>query len=560
MKAAPLLLIALALFTLGARYFVKFLRLSVFDAAPVPGRKKLTAKDILTHLTTRPGFAHQASVVTGGTTIIGAALGASWGWAPIYLWVVAGAMVIGSIYAIGSSWLTREFPDHGATEVTARFLGPVAPIPLLLLLFVALLILVPMMAIMLGDLLATYPTGAGAFIYVLPAAAAVGALQRRGSVVSLLMALNLFIIAVAIGGNMPIRVFGDIGFSPGDASFQLNARVLWAVAILFTAATACRIPQRSLAQPMGSFALVGLLVVLLTLMISLFIVAPEVSAPAHTSGVDLPSVFPWICVIATGGALSFFHGLTNDEGLGRHGDAAAQHFAFSRSMLDAVLAIVVILVIVSVNVDSRSWIDMNATWNLDKPLHMWVSGFVLGGAELLSIFGLPRETMAGAIVMVIVCLGLLTIETALRTLHYLVGEGVSRTPLDSVTPRTQWFCTFGIVTIFTLFAHGKNGGIFVLPILGTASLYFTATLLFVIAIAVADIGRPWKAVAFPAMILAGIATCGSAATVWQAATEGAPLKLTLSVFVLILGLWTLVLAARGMASVNNTRQLTRSLL
>src|SRR5258708_30834057 len=142
MNALYLVVIALAVGALSYRYYSAFIAAKVMvldDARKTPAHTKYdgsnfypTSKWVL--------FGHHFAAIAGAGPLIGPVLAAQFGWAPGFIWLVAGCCLAGAVHDMMTLWAStrrrgRSLPQIARAEIAtvAAVPGTIAPLLILLI-------------------------------------------------------------------------------------------------------------------------------------------------------------------------------------------------------------------------------------------------------------------------------------------------------------------------------------------------------------------------------------------------------------------------------------------
>jgi carbon starvation protein len=86
-------------------------------------------------------FAHHYASIAGAGPIVGPILAIYYGWGPVLLWIVLGAILIGAVHDFVATHIAMREGGHNLAVVTKRYVGRTAFL-LMLLLFVSILVII----------------------------------------------------------------------------------------------------------------------------------------------------------------------------------------------------------------------------------------------------------------------------------------------------------------------------------------------------------------------------------------------------------------------------------
>jgi len=314
MHALYVLLPALCIFAIAYRYYSAFLATKIWmldDARKTPAHTKFdganfypTSKWVM--------FGHHFAAITGAGPLVGPMLAAQFGYAPGFIWLVAGCCIAGAVHDSMVLWASvrrggKSLPDIVKQEISPT-IGLVAAITIIFILIVALAGLGVAFVNALADsvwgtftVAMTIPLGIfmGFWMYV----------WRKGKITEATV-LGVIGLLIALWAGEPISR-SDSWFAH---LFHLS-RTEIVVALGVYGFAASMLPVWLLLSPRGylsSFTKIG---TIFLLAIGVIIVNPELKMPALSEfaaggGPIIPGpLFPFCFITIACGAISGFHSL-----------------------------------------------------------------------------------------------------------------------------------------------------------------------------------------------------------------------------------------------------------
>src|SRR5262249_15174756 len=128
MHALYLVIPALAIGVIGYRFYAAFIAakvLSLDDARKTPAHSKYDGANY----SPRPGwvlFAPLFAPITGAGPLLGPVLAAQYGWAPGFMWLLAGCVLAGAVHDMIALWASTRRGGRSLAEITRSEIGSVA--------------------------------------------------------------------------------------------------------------------------------------------------------------------------------------------------------------------------------------------------------------------------------------------------------------------------------------------------------------------------------------------------------------------------------------------------
>ena len=314
MHALYILLPALAILAIAYRYYSAFIATKVWmldDARKTPAHTKYDGANY--YPTSRwVMFGHHFAAITGAGPLVGPMLAAQFGYAPGFIWLVAGCCLAGAVHDSMILWAStrrggKSLPDIVKQEISPG-MGLIAAITIVFILVVALAGLGVAFVNALADSVwgtftvgMTIPLGMfmGFWMYV----------WRKGKITEATV-LGVAGLLIALWAGEPISR-SDSWFA---SLFHLN-RTQIVIALAIYGFAASMLPVWLLLSPRGylsSFTKIG---TIFLLAIGVIIVNPELKMPALSEfagggGPIVPGpLFPFCFITIACGAISGFHAL-----------------------------------------------------------------------------------------------------------------------------------------------------------------------------------------------------------------------------------------------------------
>jgi len=554
MHPVILILLALAIWVMGYRFYGKFLRLGILQLH----------EDFSTPAVSRaddPDFeprgrwtvsAFHAAASTGLLSLIGAAVAVVWGWVPAFLWVVVGSMIAATVLVVGVLWATMRRSGDSLAGVAYDIAG----LPAALALFfmgVALLVLVGgTLGMVLGNLLNAHPETTWPFLSMF----VIGGLLRSGQHAALraTAAVAAFVAAFFVGQSFPLSLAGSWTFSiRGVEVFGLRHELIWAVIALIIAyrAACVRASEATHGRSiLGSALTVGVL--------ALFIVGTALQgnpldAPQFNDVEGLPAAPVLLFIVVTGGALSGMHALVASGFTARN----LQHqqdvmpAGYLGMGLDSLVAVMVIVALVTGFSDAEMWESVYGTWPVYGGLYIWVDLAITKIALAIGALGIPLAWSVGLVAAMCAVLALSMLETALRILSGSVEEFVQDFEFDWVnTPRFKQQAAVALVGVAAFLMSQTHIHLQHWLLVGIANQWFACLVLVLLGLVLWRARRPALLCWAPLVVIGPLTLWGTAWIMTQWYRQGDWLLLAVGAVICLGGLVFLVAGARTAAQLR----------
>jgi carbon starvation protein len=358
-------------------------------------------------------WGHHYTSIAGAAPIIGPAVAVIWGWVPALLWVVFGTLLIGAVHDFGALVLGAR--HHGRTmgDLAGEIIHPRARILLQLIVYFLIWVVLAVFAFAIGVLFDKYPATVIPVNFEILVAVLIGiAIHKKGmpilipSIIALLLLYGMIVMGIAF----PISLKGV---------FE-NPITAWAVALLIYAAVASALPVWLLLQPRDFINSHQLIVGLGLLILGLFALNPEITAPAlNPNPVGAPPLFPLLFVTIACGAISGFHGLvgsgTTAKQLDKMTDAPA--IGYGGMLGEGTLAVLATLAVAAGLPD---WGSHYESWNASGINA--IANFVQGAGNFIQALGLRVEWAQALVAVLAISFAATSMDTGARIQRHVVSE------------------------------------------------------------------------------------------------------------------------------------------
>ncbi len=340
MGSLALALVAVAFFVFGYRVYGGMLanRVGLSDENPTPAHEMYDGVDYV------PAKApvllgHHFASIAGAGPILGPVIAAVFGWGPVYLWILLGAVFIGAVHDFTSLVASVRNRGKSIGEIVEGQLGPVGKALFLTFSWFTLVLVVAVFARIVATTFEKQPNVATASILFIVLAIFFGfAVYRRNLPLgpTTVVGVVLLFLAVFLGNAFPISL------SAGWWLYIL-------LAYIFVASVT---PVWILLQPRDYLNSFLLYAILLGGLFGLMFAHPSLHLPVFGSfKTNLGTLFPILFVTVACGAISGFHSLvasgTTAKQLDKETDA--RPVGYGGMLIEGVLAVLALVAAASLS-------------------------------------------------------------------------------------------------------------------------------------------------------------------------------------------------------------------
>jgi len=304
---------AASLFTLGFRFYGRFLAVRVFaldDRRATPAERLRDGQDF------EPTnkwilFGHHFAAIAGPGPLVGPTLAAQFGYLPGVLWILIGAVLAGAVqdFIILFCSLRRDGKTLG--QIARDEIGTAAGFVSLLTVLSIMIVLLAVVALVVVNALRGSPWGTFTIASTMPIAVLMGLYLRylRPGKVLECSVLGFGLVLLSIFGGSAIAT------NPAIAPWFTLSGVALAIAIIIYGFFASALPVWLLLAPRDYLSTFVKLGVIFLLAIGILFTHPQLNLPPITRFVDgtgpifAGKVFPFCFITIACGAISGFHAL-----------------------------------------------------------------------------------------------------------------------------------------------------------------------------------------------------------------------------------------------------------
>ncbi|MDR2746443.1 MAG: carbon starvation protein A [Treponema sp.] len=403
MNGLDLLILAITVLSLAyALYGCRLARLWGVD----PARKTpaLEFEDGMEYVPSSPSvvFGHEFASIAGAGPINGPIIAAMFGWLPVLLWLLLGAVFFGAVHDFAALYTSVRNGGKSIGYVIELYVGKTGKkLFLIFVWFFSILIAGAFADIVAGTFAGFAPQGEGirtnaqvasASLFFAVAAVGLGFLIHRGKVSGLasgIIAVDLLILCIVLGLFLPI-------FLPGG---------IWLYLVFAYIFIASVVPVWVLGQPrnyLNSFLLIAMI---LAAFIGVVFTRPEISIPPFAGfEVNGNYLFPVLFITIACGAISGFHSLVATGSVSKqiNNERYMLPVSYGSMLLETLVAI---LALIAVGFLARDGVLPEGT----PPVI-----FATAVSSFLHQLGLPSEVSFSIVSLAVSSFVLTTLDTVAR--------------------------------------------------------------------------------------------------------------------------------------------------
>ncbi|MDP3278957.1 MAG: carbon starvation protein A [Deltaproteobacteria bacterium] len=313
-SAAPVMIGALCVLTIAYRYYAAFIaaKVLVLDGDAVTPAHRLSDGQNFVPTNKWVLFGHHFAAISGSGPLIGPTLAAQFGFAPGFLWILAGVVLAGAVHDFVILVASTRRDGRSLAELAREELGPVPGLVAMIAILTIVIIAIAGLGIVVVGALAESAWGTFTVGASVPIALVMGVWAykiRKGAIVeSTIFGIIALLVALVVGKHVQDGPLGaHFRFDRQTITYAIAAYGFFA-SVLPVWLLLCPRDYLSSYLKIGTIALlvVGVIVVNPTIQ------APMISQWVHGGGPIVKGpLFPFVFVTIACGAISGFHGLVS---------------------------------------------------------------------------------------------------------------------------------------------------------------------------------------------------------------------------------------------------------
>ncbi|GAA5520742.1 carbon starvation protein A [Aliifodinibius salicampi] len=425
---------AIIIFALGYAFYSKFLARKIYQLDPdyeTPAHKLEDGRDFVpTNKWIVLG--HHFTSVAGAAPIVGPAIAIYWGWLPAILWVAIGTVFAAGVHDFGTMVLSIRHQGRSIGTLADELIGKRGRILFLFIILILVLMINAVFAWVISNLFISFPASVISIFIQIPLAVWIGyhTYKRQGSMlIPSVIVLAVMYASAIIATYIPalqidfIRYFGGEGNTVlfGLSSTSM-AFLIWIIVLMVYVYIASVLPVWKLLQPRDFINAQQLILGLIILYLGLFVMVPNVTAPASNPAANDASWFPLLFITIACGAVSGFHGLVSSGTTSKQIDKEpdARFVGYLGAIGEGALAIITILAVATYFSSGEAF---NSTYSsFSAAGSNGLNTFIQGAGQLATGLWIPAESARTIIAVIVVSFAATTLDSSVRLMRYIIAE------------------------------------------------------------------------------------------------------------------------------------------
>ncbi len=408
MSGIVIILFAMVVFSFSYKYYGGYItrKLNVSNSKETPSHTMYDGVDYCPAKTPVLVGHHFASIAGAGP-IVGPIIAASFGWIPVYVWILLGATFIGGVHDYTSIVASVRHKGKSIGQIIDTYIGHNGKKLFLLFAWATLILVIAVFMLIVANTFASIPSsGTSSLLFILLAVAfGLTVYKYKFSLwLSSIIGVVLLFLCIYLGNLFPLQL-----------SSQIWIYIL--IGYIFVASVT---PVWILLQPrdyLNSYFLYSLMI---GGIVGLFFTFPEIHlAPVTNFSIDkIGYLFPALFVTVACGAISGFHSIvgsgTTSKQLDKESDARV--VGYGSMLVEGILAVLALLSVASL--DQQHFLELLETKGAVTAFSTGVANFI----HNIPLLNVPTQVATNFAALAVSAFALTTLDTATRLARFSFQE------------------------------------------------------------------------------------------------------------------------------------------
>ncbi len=502
MNGIELILIALVLYLIAYKLYGGFItkRLEVNNNKETPSH---TLYDGVDYVPAKAPvlLGHHFASIAGAGPIVGPVIAAGFGWLPVYLWVIFGAIFIGGVHDYSSIVASIRHQSKSIGYVIQSYLGVNGKKLFLIFSWATLILVIAVFTIIVADTFTHIPSaGTSSLLFIILAIFFGFAIYRLKTPlwIATIIGVVLLFLSIPAGNLFPI---------------QLD-NLTWQLILLVYIFAASVTPVWILLQPrdyLNSFFLYALM---FGGFVGIFFAAPSINLPAFStfSLEKVGYLFPALFVTVACGAISGFHSLvgsgTTAKQLNKETDGKI--IGYGGMLIEGLLAVLSLVAVASMV--NKEFLDILVNKGPVPAFSLGVARF-LNAIPVLNISIPLAQTFTA---LAVSAFALTSLDTATRLARFMFQEyfEVKDQPEKKSVLQNRFVAT-GITVAFGAALTFSGQTMSIWPVFGSANQLLAALALLALSVWVANLKKGFLFVLIPMIFMFAVTLTALGMLIYQ---------------------------------------------
>lgn len=542
MNGIELILIALVMYVVAYKLYGGFItkRLEVNNNKETPSHTMYDGVDYC------PAKApvllgHHFASIAGAGPIVGPVIAAGFGWLPVYLWVVLGAIFIGGVHDYSSIVASVRHQSKSIGYIIQSYIGINGKKLFLIFAWSTLILVIAVFTIIVADTFTHIPSAGTSSILFMILAVLFGIALYRLKVqlwIATLVGVILLFLSIPAGNLFPI---------------QLSA-FYWQIFLLIYIFIASVTPVWILLQPrdyLNSFFLYALM---LGGLVGVFFAAPTINIPAFNSfSLDkVGYLFPALFVTVACGAISGFHSIVGSGTTAKQLDKETDGriVGYGGMLIEGMLAVLSLVAVASMVNDE--FINILVTKGPVPAFSLGVARFI----NAIPVTNISVPTAQTFTALAVSAFALTSLDTATRLARFMFQEYFEHKESQEKSFITNRYVSTGITVAFGAALTFSGQTMSIWPVFGSANQLLAALALLALTVWIANLRKGFLFVLIPMLFMFAVTLTALGMLVYQ---NFIATNYTLSIISVLLFTLAVLLGIKAYSVLANGKELSKEI-
>lgn len=487
MNGLELVIIALVFYLLAYKFYGGFItkKLEVNNSKQTPAH---TMSDGVDYCPAKSPvlLGHHFASIAGAGPIVGPVIAAGFGWIPVYLWVLLGAIFIGGVHDYASIVASVRHQSKSIGFIIQQYIGVSGKKLFLIFAWATLILVIAVFTIIVADTFTHIPSAGTSSMLFMLLAVIFGIAIYRLKVplwIATVIGVVLLFLSIPAGNLFPL---------------QLNS-LTWQLILFAYIFIASTVPVWILLQPrdyLNSFFLYALMIGGL---VGVFFAAPTINIPAFNSfSLDkVGYLFPALFVTVACGAISGFHSIVGSGTTAKQLDKETDGriVGYGGMLIEGLLAVLSLVAVASMV--NKEFIDILTTKGPVPAFSLGVARFI----NAIPVINVSIPTAQTFTALAVSAFALTSLDTATRLARFIFQEYFENKENETEKLLQNRYVSTAITVVFGAALTFSGQTMSIWPVFGSANQLLAALALLALTVWVANLKKGYLFVMIPMIFM-----------------------------------------------------------
>lgn len=485
---------------------------------------------------------HHFASIAGAGPIVGPVIAAGFGWVPVYLWILFGAVFIGGVHDFSSIIASIRHQSKSIGYIIESYIGVSGKKLFLIFAWATLILVIAVFTIIVADTFTHIPSAGTSSMLFMILAVLFGIAIYRLKIqlwIATIIGVVLLFLSIPAGNLFPIQL----------------STLTWQLILFGYIFIASTVPVWILLQPrdyLNSFFLYALMAGGL---IGVFFAAPEINIPSfNTFSLDkVGYLFPALFVTVACGAISGFHSLVGSGTTAKQLDKEtdAKIVGYGGMLIEGLLAVLSLVAVASMV--NKEFLDILVNKGPVPAFSLGVARF-LNAIPLLNISLEVGQTFTA---LAVSAFALTSLDTATRLARFMFQEYFEvKSEKEKANILQNRFVATGITVVFGAALTFSGQTMSIWPVFGSANQLLAALALLALTVWVANLKKGFMFVLIPMLFMFAVTLTALAMLIY---TNFIVSNFALSIISVLLFILSVILGIKAYGVLTNNNSLVKEI-